>query len=263
MADENELPVTPEPTPAPEPDPTPVADPEPATQEATDPPAAAADEKKPRQTGKPFQQRIDQLTREKNEEKRAREAAEAEIARLRAVNPADPAQASPKQGPSGQELSEQLINRRAQEIVAAERYGRQINATLAAGKKDFTDFDDRCNTLASLGANERPDFLQIVTDGEIIPDGHKVLASLAEDTTEAARILSLPPVQMSAALVRYSENLNRPKSAAVSRAPAPFKPLNGGAKASEELSSNDSEDDWFRKREAQVAARKTAGARSL
>ena len=267
MAEENQQPNQAEET---------VTTPTPEAPAAEAPPEQPKAEEKPEapkpQRGKPFQERINQLTREKGERDRALAGKDAEIAALRAEIAAKGGEQKPEseQAPPRQpqrpaanaveQFNQERVRLEAARIVQEQTMQKQINTTLGAGRKDYQDFDDRCNTLAALGAGERPEFLQVVTDPEIVPDGHKVLASLADDPQEAQRILSLPPVQMSAALVRYSENMSKPKSAAVSKAPTPIKPINGTAKASDEPSDSDNEDDWFKKRQAQKAAKQKAGA---
>lgn len=240
--------------------------------EAAAPAAQPEGDNKQPQKPNAFQARIDKLTKDKYDLAREKEAIardkaalEVKLAQLEQSHqkPADGAAPAPKPAPPAQDV-ESLANQRAQQIYQQRVYQERVDSVVTAGKKDFADFNQRCNVLADLGANERPDFMEIVTDPTIVPDGHKVLASLAGDPDEAARILSLPTVRMSAELARYAERVAKPqtKAAAISKVPDPIKPLNGAAVANTDPSDDDAEPDWYQKRQAQRAQRKQVG-RSL
>lgn len=206
-----------------------------------------------------FQTRIDQLTKARREAER--EAAELKI-RLAAAEAkkGDGEKPAPEAKAEPQADIESLVEKRAAEKLAAERYQARVNNWAQAGNSEFKDFTERCNTVANLGAGDRPDFMQVVTDPGIIPDGHKLVAALADDPAEAQRILAMPTVAMAAELVRYANKIGQPKGKAISGAPAPIKPIDGTAKASDEPSPDDSEEEWFAKRAKQVA-QKRQGAR--
>jgi hypothetical protein len=206
-----------------------------------------------RHKGNPFQSRIDELTKIRRQQERR-------IAELEAAQAVGKTETPAEKAPVGD--FDTIVSQRAAEMVQQREMQGRVNSWLKAGLDEFKDdFNERCNTVAALGAQERPEFMQIVTDPDIIPDGHRLVAALADDPAETARILSLPPVQMSAALVKYAGKLAAPKGKPISGAPAPIKPLDGTARASDEPSANDSEEDWFRKRQAQIAARARTGAR--
>lgn len=208
----------------------------------------AEEHPKPAKKANPYQSRIDELTKIRREQERR-------IAELEARQQAEPEPETGQDAAPTQADFEALVARKAAEIDQQRQMQGRLNAWLQAGHAEFADeFDGKCNTLASLGAGERPEFMQLVTDPDIIQDGHKLVAALADDPTEALRILALPPVQMSAALVKYAGKINAPKAKPLSSAPAPIKPLDGTARGSDEPGPNDSEADWFRKREAQREA---------
>jgi hypothetical protein len=204
----------------------------------------------------PLQKRIDTLTRARHDAERERDEARAELAKLKPT-------AATTEAPAAEAPDlDTLANQRAEQIVAQREFRTRVNAWAKAGETEFKDdWNDKCNMVANLGATERPEFMQIVTDPDLIKDGHKVVAALADDPEEAERILSLTPVKMSAALVKYAEKIGKPKAKPLSNAPEPIKPINGTAKASDEPTDKDSEDEWFRKREAQIKARNQGGAR--
>lgn len=209
-------------------------------------------EERPQRKADPLQKRIDDLTKKRHEAERR--AAEAE-AKLKALE-------KPSEGTERHEIPDvdKLVSQRAEQLVAEREYNARMNAWNNAGIKEYgkESFYEKANTLASYGALERPDFMQIVVDPDLVEDGHKVVAALADDPEEAMRILSLPPVAMSAALVRYADKIAKPtpKAKPVTKAPDPIKPISGTAKASDEPTDSDSDEEWFRKREAAVAARK-------
>lgn len=228
-----------------------------ATEEASGEGDAGKEQpEKPKKQPDPFQKRIDTLTRNYREEQRKTKELEE---RLKLYE--KPEEKKEGERPSQSDL-ERLAEQKAVELVSQREYQGRVNSWYQSGKKDFPDdFDDKCNVVASLGAAERPEFMQIITDPDLVQDGHKVVAALADDPQEASRILSLSPIAMSAALAKYADKIGKATGRAVSKAPNPMKPINGSAKANDEPSADDSEEEWFRKREAQLAARKRGGAR--
>lgn len=196
-----------------------------------------------------FQTRIDELTRQKHDEKRAREALEARLAALE--KPAE------SEGPVAKpEDFDKAVTARAQQIVAQEDAKRRTNSWFEAGKKEFgaAEFNEKCNLVADIGAGDNPEFMKLVTDPDIIPDGHKVIALLADAPEEAQRILSLEPVKMAAALTRFASSAKAPEKP-LSQAPRPITPIGGSAKPSTLPAESDDMKTWMEKRNAQVAAR--------
>lgn len=169
-----------------------------------------------------FQTRIDHITKEKYEEKRARESAEARIRELEAqlsggsttqthAQPIDPASIH------------RLAAEQAQEIVRQQNFNQSCNRVYESGKKELgPEFDtaiQNFNMLGGLAAH--PALVEVATT---LPDGHKVLHHLGTNLDEASRILSLPPMQMALEVARISNEVKRAK---VSNAPPPIKPING------------------------------------
>ena len=226
-------------------------DPEP---EAPAPAAEAAPAEAEKPKVKPwFQDRIDKLTREKHEERQRVVALEAKLAEFapeqlerQAFDPAN---------------FDSLVKQEASRQIAAEKTKERGQGFLNAGVKDYGGdaFTEKCNMVAAMGAGDSPEFMQLITDPEIIPNGHKVVAALADNPEEAQRILSLEPIKMAAALTRFA-NAAPPKApAALSSAPAPIKPVGGSAKASTPEDTDDIKT-WLAKRNA--SARTTAGGQA-
>ncbi len=227
---------------------------EPVTEKPAEPepekPAAEAAQEPEKPKRKPwYQDRIDTLTRQRAEEKTSRERLEAELAALKPKDEGEQPQSfDPKQ-------FEQVIEQRAQAMVAQREVQARTKGFISAGEKEFgaSDFMEKCNEVAALGAGDSPEFMAIITDAELIPDGHKVIAALAEHPEDAQHILSLPPLKMAAALAKFAGTAKVPEKK-ISQAPAPIKPIGGTAKASTP-NDNDPIDNWMAKRRAELAAK--------
>jgi hypothetical protein len=202
------------------------------TEQATEEPESTPDEPK----RKPwFQERIDQLTREKYDERRAREAVEKTLADYNAGRTDDTV---PKD-------VDRLVAQRAQEIVRETAFNDKCNEVYSSGKSEFSDFDDTLGNFRMLGGLT-PDLIEAVTQ---LPDAHKVLYALGQNMDEAARVLSLPPVPMAMALARLS--MSGPKSKPVSNAPPPIRPIDGTPRG--QVDPQDmSIEEWMKWREDQL-----------
>jgi hypothetical protein len=219
---------------APEPEPDAPAEPE--------PPKAAAEPDKPKRTPW-YMERIGELTR-KN----------ADLNKKLEVKPAAPENGAP--GPD----EESRILWAAEQIAARREFESRAGRTFEAGNKEFgqAEFTEKIYIVAGMGFGDRADFMEIVTDPDIIPDGHKLLSALAEDPDEGQKIARLPPTKMAAALVRYQANMKQPEKP-ISSAPAPIKPIGGTAKPSAPTDTDDIKA-WMAKRNA--TARTTAGGKA-
>src|SRR5215469_4284417 len=181
--------------------------PEPAPEPEPEPPKAAAEPDKPKRTPW-FMEEIGELRRKNSELKQ----------KLDGKPAAPPAEKTPEQ------QQEAAILQAAEQIVARREFEAKAGKTFEAGNKEFgaAEFAEKCNLVASMGFGDRADFMEIVTDPDIIPDGHKVLSALASDPDEARKIAKLPPAKMAAALVRYQANMKQSEKP-ISSAPAPIK----------------------------------------
>jgi hypothetical protein len=188
---------------------------------------------------------VKRIARQREELAQERQQREELNARLAAMEQQFQGQQNPDQQqqrmPSQAEL-QQMVRAEATRIAEAQAYQSKLVSFDNAGRKDFPDFVDRCNTIASLGAAENPVFMQAVTS---MDDGHQVVARLAENPQKAMEILSLPPVAMAVALARYANNTPAPKPPPVSTAPKPVKPISGAAKVDPDLTKA-SDSEWYR-----------------
>ncbi len=221
-----------------------VVPPEPVVEDKPEPegekPAeAAAEPVKPKRTPW-YQDRINELTR------RAK-AAEEKLATVKTATAEEP---DAPAAPFKPEQFEQLIDQRAHALVAQREFEKRSKSWIEAGNKEFGpgEFMEKCNEVAALGAGDSAEFMSLITDADIIPDGHKIIAALADNPEEAQRILSLDPVRMAAALAKFSATAKTPEKK-ISQAPAPIKPIGGTAKPS---GPNDDQGikDWMNSRNA-------------
>lgn len=215
--------------------------PETAEQEAPETVTEQAPEEKVEEEPKPkhkpwFQERIDQLTREKHDERRAREALEATLAEMR-TNPDNP---QPKAD------VQTLAKQEAAKIVEQQRFDDKCNEVYSSGKAEFQDFDDTIANFRMLGGLPVP-VLEAVNQ---LPDAHKVLYALGSDMDEAARILNMAPVPMAVALAKLS--MSPAKAKPVSNAPPPINPIGGQARGGETDPEKMSIDEWMKWRETSL-----------
>ena len=213
----------------------------PATEQApetgTEQTPTETEEEAPKPKHKPwFQERIDQLTREKYERERRAEAAEARLAEVLA---------NPDKAPTETPDLDKLVAERAAELRKTEQFNAKCDDIYTSGKTDFEDFDDVLGNFKMLGGLTQP-LLEAVTQ---LPDAHKVLHQLGSNMDEAARILSLAPVPMALELAKLSSS--PAKSKPVSKAPPPIKPIDGtptGEKSPDDMSM----EEWIQWREGEL-----------
>lgn len=184
------------------------------------------------------QRRIDQLTREKHEERRQREALQTQLAQYQ--------QPTGQQQPGQPQDIDQLVEQRAAAKIADQNFNQACNRVFQAGVKADPNFEANLRTLQSVGDISR-EFLEVVTD---MDEGHKVLNHLGANPDEADRILSLPPLKQARELAKLEASLGKPAAAPpVSNVPAPIAPVGSKATpaAPENFASTDEYVAWHRK----------------
>ena len=202
--------------------------PEVAAPETPDAPEASGDT--PAAGDEPWRKvRIEQMARQKNDAVRERDLARRELEETRALI----AELQAGRDPDRAKADAARIETEARRLAAAELAARDMDTKLGTfldvGRKAFSDFDQRCQVVADLGAGpkDRPEFM--ATIGDMGEDGPRVVMHLADNPAEVQRILSLPPHSMALALSRV-EQQTRPKPAApkpISQAPKPVTPVSG------------------------------------
>ncbi|MFM0020905.1 hypothetical protein [Paraburkholderia azotifigens] len=159
------------------------------------------------------QRRIDQLTREKHEEKRQREALEQQLRQYQ----------QPTESTTPKQMTADEIRAEAKRLIQQEKFDDACNKVFDAGKTEFPDWDSSLRTFQMLGGAS-PEFLEAVT---AMDAGHKVLHYLGQNPEVAERLLSLPPLRMALELARLESTVGQAKPKPVSNAPAPINPIGG------------------------------------
>jgi len=205
------------PAPEPEPTPTPASDPAPDTREPE--PAKEADEEHKRGGDRRFAELTARLSAAERRE--AQREAELEFYRRQAA-----AQAPQDETPEQRAQRERAqIRSEVEAQIRTETFHNQ-------GQAAYADWKQRCDDLVKMGADAG--FAQLLVE---MPGGEgvKVAAALATDPAEVERIANLRSERARAvALGKYAASLGdeapaRPAAAAVTRAPAPIRPVTGRA----------------------------------
>lgn len=161
--------------------------------------------------------RINQLTKEKHEERRKREELEARLG-----NNSGAEQPSHNYG-------QEDVYKAAGQILKQQKFDEACNNTYNTGKEEFgDDFDAALGNFALFGGI--PDYVADIANQ--IPGGHKAMFAMGQDPDRIQHILTLPPVQMALEMQKLVGETPKASSAAqrpVSGAPAPIKPLAGGS----------------------------------
>ena len=259
--------IEPEPTPEPEPEPEPVEAAGEGDADADAPPDPEPKPKEPKSPVKALQGRVGYLTKQLHEREAAAAEMAAQMAAMRQLMEAQGLPAQPPADPStapvpvpnavnpntGRMYTQAEVQAEAQRIAAASAFNQQANAVYEAGKEKFGDWQESVDSLNALGLMTAQ-LAEAAFETGSAPD---VIYHLGQDTDEASRIASLPPLKMAVEVAKLAGRLSAPKSGPISRAPAPVKPVNGSVKATVDLAAIAKGDDMA----AYVAARKAAGDR--
>lgn len=200
---------------------------------------------------KPFyEKRFGELTRKAREAERRAEELQARLDAMErgestTTKTEEETPPKPRQQPTQQPETD--VEKAAERLVAQREFTAKVNSVIAAGEAEYDrdSFTQKCNLIADIGGEAVPEFMKIVTDADVVTDGHKVIAALADDPEEAERILSLNPVKMALAITKLSEKLAKPVTKQVSKVPAPVEPVNGAARTSTKLDDPNTPMDEF------------------
>lgn len=169
-----------------------------------------------------FQQRIDELTREKHE---ARRQADALAGYLRQIQQGQqlPQQQDSTQPPPGYVPASEVARIAAQQLEA-ERFDEACNAIADHGEATFKDFQTAVANFQSIGGPP-PALLEAVTAlGK--EDGARVYYELGTNPDEAMRLARLSPARMAVEIAKMAAKpaVARP----VSKVPPPIAPIAAG-----------------------------------
>ena len=142
-------------------------------------------------------------------------------------------------------LSEQEKN---VERAIEQRVSREWTAKVEKVRSVAPDFDAVFNNVASI--EFAPMALEAVAQH---PKGAEIAYMLGKDVGEAYRIAALPPSQQLMAIGEIAARTNVPKPKTVSSAPAPIKPVQGGASNSSPPADID---EWMKWRNDQLRQKK-------
>jgi len=212
-----------------------------ALQEAAEPP------KPVKNPIKPFQARIDELTRNWRGTERELEAAQARILELESRGQQQPEgeQQTQQSGSVPAEMVDRLAETRAAQIAAQRQFDNDCNLTFMKGKAAYPDFEDALATFSSLGGLQR----EVVEDALATDNPQEVLYALGKDPDEAMRVLRLQPKQRVAEFTKML--MKTPAKPAVSKAAAPIKPVGGSAKKEFDYADDNADDaEWQARRNA-------------
>lgn len=133
-----------------------------------------------------------------------------------------------------------MVEQRAQEKARAQASQERGQSVAKQGAETFPDFTSAVQTLDALG----------ITNDQVanllgMDDAHAVIYHLGKNPEEAARILSLPPLQQGRELERLSAKaLKAPAPPAVSKAPNPITSVDSTATAQKDQSKMSTEE-WM------------------
>lgn len=217
-------------------------------------PQPASEDAEPKSDAKPkrnFQQeRIDRLTREREEFRTRAETAQADAAAARAARPDDAPDAT--EAEIERRLSVKLAERDAK--TQQEKFAAETGRVLREGREKFPDFDTARENFISLFGDRAPQtFFEAITE---LPNGAEVFRDLGVDPDLADRILAMSPTKQALELGRMSA-LKGKTPVTLSKTPAPIDPVRPGAAPTRTIyDSKLSMDDFAQLRKAQIAARR-------
>lgn len=196
--------------------------------------------------------RIGELTRQRHEAERKAEASagQAERYRLLVEQMRSGENIEQSQVPGQEPNIDELVDKRAKQLAQHQAAAERGQSVAAAGADAFPDFQGAVQTLDALGISQ-----ESVESILGMDDAHKVLYTLGKNPEEAARILSLPPLQQGRELERLALKAAQPAPKAVSNAPAPITPVDGSTTVETDPSKMSMED-WAKWREKTSNSRK-------
>lgn len=170
--------------------------------------------------------RIGEVTAARRAAEARAEAAEAELARLRAgqVQQTETPTHAPDQ--SVEALAKAYAERMVREQQSTESMNSRIAAINEAGAKEFgDDYEKSVQNLQMAGVGGA-DFLKVLTS---VDGAEKLVTYLgkSENLNEAMRVATMDPVQMAVELTKMSTKAAKALSKQISKAPPPATTIDG------------------------------------
>jgi hypothetical protein len=176
-----------------------------------------------------FQKRIDDLTKEKWDARREKEAAEARARELEAQLELLKREKKDSDYSEMRSFSERdieaLAEKKAEEKLRIEAFNKACNDVYEAGKAAYDDFDEVLGNFRDVGGLT-PAVIEAAIEAG---NPHKILYELAKDRDLAYKVMRMPPIKMAVEIAKLASKPS--KAAPMSKAPEPIKPVKGAANA--------------------------------
>jgi len=199
-----------------------------------------------------FQKRIDELTREKHEARRAAAALEQQVKEHKEALEAIAKGEAPKAPGTAKPVEDLTVEQRAAALASQREFDKNCNDIYDKGKAQYADFDVALRSYQNLGGLT-PQFIEAAIEAG---NPHQILYELTQDMDEASRILGLSPTRQAVALAKLSAKLTAtPKTSA---APAPIKPLTSSGSVVEKTPEQMTVKEWMAWREQELEKRQRA-----
>lgn len=201
--------------------------------------SAPVAEEAPKEDG--FQKRINKVTADKYTEKRRADAAEDELAKLRAATPATVSKAPTLEEFDHDEEAFNLasIKHQVAEAVKSERQALQAEAQQGTAAEAQRTFNER------IVAMNKPDFADVANAVPQLPagvadalvqseNGAELIYHLGTHLDMADKLANMSPTQAMMELGRISANMSAKPDVKTSAAPDPIEPISSGGSISSE-----------------------------
>lgn len=168
--------------------------------------------------------RFGELTAARREAERRAAEAEQQLAQLR-QQPQQQEQAPAN--PNVEALARMYAEQIADEKIKQQTFHQSLKSIESAGKEAFGDEFDRSIANLQMAGVGGPEFLQVVA---ALPNPEKVVHWLGrpENMEQAVQIASLPGMQMAIELTKLAPQAAKGVGKAISKAPPPISPIDGG-----------------------------------
>ncbi len=129
--------------------------------------------------------------------------------------------------PNVDALARMYAEQIADEKLKQQTFHQSLKSIESAGKEAFGDEFDRSISNLQMAGVGGPEFLQVVA---ALPNPEKVVHWLGrpENMEQAMQIASLPGMQMAIELTKLAPQAAKGVAKAISKAPAPISPIDGG-----------------------------------
>ena len=209
-----------------------------------------------------FQKRIDQLTYERRKAEQERDRVLSLLEKTIPNKEKEPEIKEPTEFKDIEEYTDYLVEKKLEEKINAFNQKAQADSIRAKLEENVANFKTRTEKFAS----EHEDFYEKVNDPSLVvsdsmtdalieaENGPAIAYWLAENPTELAKINKMSQFNQVMALGRIDAQFSAGSTTAkkTSSAPAPIKPLKGGANISDGPTDKDTIEVWMAKERARL-----------